>query len=60
MTQSAGIAWGGKRGWDLFREDREKGAFIPLENYIRTIIMYLPERISIYSLLLLHFVVVER
>lgn len=42
MTQSAGIALGGKRDWDLFRQDTEKEAFIPLENYIRIIIMCLP------------------
>lgn len=43
LTQSAGIALGGKRGWALFREDAGKGAFIPQENYIRTIIISLPE-----------------
>lgn len=64
-TQSAGIALGEKRGWALFREDAGKELLfhwrITLQSlscaYQKT--KTLLPIMTIYSLLLLHFVVVE-
>lgn len=66
MSQSAGITLVEKRAQALFREDAGKGAFIPLKNYIRIIILCLPQKqntphknVHLQSPFN-HFVVVER